>query len=111
MKIEHLFYTNEKGELENFLLDGEKEFFQKCKKKSKRQQEKIWNLVSSFMYLVSVHPMDRTLVPNPDSTIFFTFFLKPAIGSTYLYCSLPNYAIISHFLSNRLQILYGSSYG
>ena len=26
------------------------------------KQQKIWNLVFSFMYLVSVYPMDRTYV-------------------------------------------------
>ena len=49
-------------------LEGEKSFlfplFQKCIKKSKCQQQKIWYLVFSFMYLVSVYPMDRTQKTN-----------------------------------------------
>ena len=48
-------------------LKGEKCFhfplFQKCIKKSKCQQQKNWDwdLVFSFMYLVLVYPMDKTL--------------------------------------------------
>ena len=31
------------------------------------KQQKIWNLVFSFMYLVSVYPTDRTLVTYINS--------------------------------------------
>ena len=61
-----LLYTFEKGGQENGFLEREKKvsfpLFQKCIKKSKCQQQKIWNWVSSFMYLVSVYPMNRTQV-------------------------------------------------
>ena len=57
-------YTFEKGRQESGFLKGEKSFlfplFQKCIKKLKCQQQKIWNLVFSLMYLVSVYPMDKT---------------------------------------------------
>ena len=64
MKIGRFFYvqTFEKGWQEYVFLEGKKKFsfplFQKCIKKSKCQQQQICNLVFSFMYLVSVYPMN-----------------------------------------------------
>ena len=65
MKILRFFCTLlKKGDKKTFFQKWKKSFlfplFQKCIKKSKYQQKQIWNLVFSFMYLVSVYPMDRT---------------------------------------------------
>ena len=56
MKIRQFFYTLlKKGDKKMGFFEGEKSFlfplFQKCIIKSKRQQQKIWNLVFSFLFL------------------------------------------------------------
>ena len=58
------FYTPlKKGDKKCFFRRGNKFSFppfSKVYKKLKCQQQKVWNLVFSVMYFVSVYPMDRT---------------------------------------------------
>ena len=51
-----------------FFRRGKKFSFPPFAKKSKCQQQKIWNLVFRFMYLVSVYPMDRTIKGSINQT-------------------------------------------